>query len=282
MHNLNLYNYYDKSLADINKEYLESLKYKPTKAAKKRFDKRHALALAIILLTGLGIANYLGVFSEPVVEVVQAPPPIDTRTEEEKLGYVQIQIFEFTDTPVETLKEETASIDNTKLKEIGSQLERKQNVQPVVEPVKPAVVKKAPPPATQKQPVIKKEYAILFENISEEQFNKVKELSNKSQNKYSVLDTYSNTYTVWKVYEKNDAGSDVVDNVRVNHMEDFLTQDDATEYARKRNLQSLIKQINVTEKTYNIKVCCTNIDNAKKIAQNSNITDRTIKIIREK
>ena len=65
-------------------------------------------------------------------------------------------------------------------------------------------------------------------------------------------------------------------------MEDFLTQDDATEYARKRNLQSLIKQINVTEKTYNIKVCCTNIDNAKKIAQNSNITDRTIKIIREK
>ena len=82
MHNLNLYNYYDKSLADINREYLESLKYKPKKVSKKHFDRRHILALAITVLTGLGIANHLGVFDEPVVETVQAPPPVDTRTEE--------------------------------------------------------------------------------------------------------------------------------------------------------------------------------------------------------
>ena len=66
MHNLNLYNYYDKSLADINREHLESLKYKPKKKVKSRFDRRHFLSLAITLLTGLGIANYFGVFDEPV------------------------------------------------------------------------------------------------------------------------------------------------------------------------------------------------------------------------
>ena len=119
MHNLNLYNYYDKSLADINREYLESLKYKPKKVSKKHFDRRHILALAITVLTGLGIANHLGVFDEPVVETVQAPPPVDTRTEEEKQGYVQIQIFEFADTPVETVTEKIKT-DNETIKSIDN------------------------------------------------------------------------------------------------------------------------------------------------------------------
>ena len=112
MHNLNLYSYYDKSLADVNREYLESLKNKPKRVSRSKLNKKVALAAAITLATGLIIANYLGVFSEKVVEVVEAPPPVDTRTEEEKQGYVQIQIFEFADTPVETITEPATQNDN--------------------------------------------------------------------------------------------------------------------------------------------------------------------------
>ena len=210
MHNLNLYNYYDKSLADINREYLESLKYKPKKKTKSRFDRRHFLALAIILLTGLGVANYLGVFDEPVVETVQTPPPVDTRTEEEKQGYVQIQIFEFADTPTETITEPAVQNDSKTIKSIDNNSIALNNTSSTVDKVninqtnkketekkekkestavtKPKEQKKVAPPA----PVVVKEYAILFENINENQYNKIKHIGithkqtniNKSKNNH--------------------------------------------------------------------------------------------------
>ena len=105
----------------------------------------------------------------------------------------------------------------------------------------------------------------MFENINENQYTKVKDLSKKYNTKLEVVDAYSNTYSIWKVYEQNDAGSEVVDAVAVTHVEDFLTQEDAVEFAAKRNIKAVIKQIGVTEKSYNIKLCCTNIDNAKAV-----------------
>lgn len=301
MHNLNLYSYYDKSLADVNREYLESLKNKPKRVSRSKLNKKVALAAAITLATGLIIANYLGVFSEKVVEVVEAPPPVDTRTEEEKQGYVQIQIFEFADTPVETITEpatqndnytgkviQTAKAENIAKPAVNNSKEAEKNTDKTKEiekqtAAKSAAVKKeqkntekkAPPPA----PVIKK-YSILFENIDEKQYNKVKELSEKNNTRIEVVDAYSNTYSIWKVYEKSDTGNEMFGTDKVNHIEDFLTQSDAVEYAKSRNLDALIKQVGITEKSYTVKLCCSELDNAKKIAQNSNITDKIIKIVR--
>lgn len=301
MHNLNLYSYYDKSLADVNREYLESLKNKPKRVSRSKLNKKVALAAAITLATGLIIANYLGVFSEKVVEVVEAPPPVDTRTEEEKQGYVQIQIFEFADTPVETIMEpatqndnytgkviQTAKAENIAKPAVNNSKEAEKNTDKTKEiekqtAAKSAAVKKeqkntekkAPPPA----PVIKK-YSILFENIDEKQYNKVKELSEKNNTRLEVVDAYSNTYSIWKVYEKSDTGNEMFGTDKVNHIEDFLTQSDAVEYAKSRNLDALIKQVGITEKSYTVKLCCSELDNAKKIAQNSNITDKIIKIVR--
>ncbi len=302
MHNLNLYSYYDKSLADVNREYLESLKNKPKRVSRSKWGKKAALAAAITLATGLFIANYLGVFSEKVVEVVEAPPPPDTRTEEEKQGYVQIQIFEFADTPVETITEPVTQINNTEKANITQTAQVKDNKNNLntisykenkqqtdnkkaqaTQDVKSAPVKqeqkniekKSPSPA----PVVKK-YSILFENIDEKQYNKVKEISEKNNIKLEVVDAYSNTYSIWKVYEKADTGNEMFGTEKVNHIEDFLTQNDAVEYAKSRNLDALIKQVGVTEKSYTIKLCCSELENAKKIAQNSNITDKIIKIIR--
>lgn len=301
MHNLNLYSYYDKSLADVNREYLESLKNKPKRVSRSKLNKKVALAAAITLATGLIIANYLGVFSEKVVEVVEAPPPVDTRTEEEKQGYVQIQIFEFADTPVETITEpatqndnytgkviQTAKAENIAKPAVNNSKEAEKNTDKTKEiekqtAAKSAAVKKeqkntekkAPPPA----PVIKK-YSILFENIDEKQYNKVKELSEKNNTRLEVVDAYSNTYSIWKIYEKSDTGNEMFGTDKVNHIEDFLTQSDAVEYAKSRNLDALIKQVGITEKSYTVKLCCSELDNAKKIAQNSNITDKIIKIVR--
>lgn len=301
MHNLNLYSYYDKSLADVNREYLESLKNKPKRVSRSKLNKKVALAAAITLATGLIIANYLGVFSEKVVEVVEAPPPVDTRTEEEKQGYVQIQIFEFADTPVETITEpatqndnytgkviQTAKAENIAKPAVNNSKEAEKNTDKTKEiekqtAAKSAAVKKeqkntekkAPPPA----PVIKK-YSILFENIDEKQYNKVKELSEKNNTRLEVVDAYSNTYSIWKVYEKSYTGNEMFGTDKVNHIEDFLTQSDAVEYAKSRNLDALIKQVGITEKSYTVKLCCSELDNAKKIAQNSNITDKIIKIVR--
>lgn len=301
MHNLNLYSYYDKSLADVNREYLESLKNKPKRVSRSKLNKKVALAAAITLATGLIIANYLGVFSEKVVEVVETPPPVDTRTEEEKQGYVQIQIFEFADTPVETITEpatqndnytgkviQTAKAENIAKPAVNNSKEAEKNTDKTKEiekqtAAKSAAVKKeqkntekkAPPPA----PVIKK-YSILFENIDEKQYNKVKKLSEKNNTRLEVVDAYSNTYSIWKVYEKSDTGNEMFGTDKVNHIEDFLTQSDAVEYAKSRNLDALIKQVGITEKSYTVKLCCSELDNAKKIAQNSNITDKIIKIVR--
>lgn len=301
MHNLNLYSYYDKSLADVNREYLESLKNKPKRVSRSKLNKKVALAAAITLATGLIIANYLGVFSEKVVEVVEAPPPVDTRTEEEKQGYVQIQIFEFADTPVETITEpatqndnytgkviQTAKAENIAKPAVNNSKEAEKNTDKTKEIEKQTVAKsaavkkeqkntekKAPPPA----PVIKK-YSILFENIDEKQYNKVKELSEKNNTRLEVVDAYSNTYSIWKVYEKSDTGNEMFGTNKVNHIEDFLTQSDAVEYAKSRNLDALIKQVGITEKSYTVKLCCSELDNAKKIAKNSNITDKIIKIVR--
>lgn len=289
MHNLNLYNYYDKSLADINKESLESLKYKPKTQSKGGVDRRHFLALAIILLTGLGIANYLGIFDEPIVETVQAPPPVDTRTEEEKQGYVQIQIFEFDDAPVETISEPVAQNDNKAIKSIDNKSiamnnsdtvdkvnsDKQKKEQSAVDKPK-AEKSKAPAPA-----VIRK-YAVLFEHISEKQYDKVKELSSKNKTKLEIVDTYSNTFSVWKLYEKNESGRQTIDGIPVTHVEDFLTQEDAVDFASKRNMQAVVRHVEVDEKSYTVRLCCTSLDKAKNIAQRSNITDRIIKIMREK
>ncbi len=302
MHNLNLYSYYDKSLADVNREYLESLKNKPKRVSRRKWDKKVALAIAITLATCLLIANYLGLFATKVIEIVETPPPPDTRTEEEKQGYVQIQIFELTDIPVETISEPVTknnsmevdkitltsntninqkSVEEINDKEVSNNTDNnRENAKPIDK--KNNIIKKEQKNTTNKaitQIPIKK-YLILFENIDEKQYNKVKDISEKYNTKLDIVDTYSNTYSIWKVYEKSNTGNELFGTDKVNHIEDFLTQNDAVEYAKSRNIDALIKQTGITEKSYTVKLCCSELENAKHIAQSSNITDKIIKIIR--
>lgn len=299
MHNLNLYKYYDKSLAEVNKEYLYALKNKPVHKTQNKSKRIYALVASIVLASGLILVNYLGVFDEKPVEVVSTtPPPPDLRTEEEKQGYVQIQIFEFADTPVETITEEaikddslenekTITAENKDKKETASNevktKDTKSVKQETAKAAGTATSKTAEARKTTKKstaPLINKQYTILFENIDEKQQNRIKALSEKYGVKLKIVDAYSSTYSVWKVYEKNNNGNTIIAGEKVSHVEDFLTREDATEYAAKRNLNAIVQQVGVTEKTYNTELCCTDIDTAKEIAKNSRILDRIIKVIR--
>lgn len=298
MHNLNLYKYYDKSLAEVNKEYLYALKNKPVHKTQKSSKRIYALVASIVLAAGLIVINYTGIFEEKQVETVSAPPPPDLRTEEEKQGYVQIQIFEFADTPVETITEEAAkddSLENEKTVTAENK-DKKETALSEVKNTKETAKKEAAKPSaantvktaeagknTVKKsaaPLINKQYTILFENIDERQQNRIKDLSEKYGIKLKIVDAYSSTYSVWKVYERNSNGNTIIAGEKVTHVEDFLTREDATEFAAKRNLNAIVQQVGVTEKTYNTELCCTDLETAKNIAKNSRILDRIIKVIR--
>lgn len=373
MHNLNLYNSYDKSLADLNREYLENERNKPRKRSHVNWKKRFMMSVSFLTLSGVGFYVYLAVTNPNNKVTLEPPPPPDIRSEEEKMGYVQIQIFEFDDTaPVETInelvdnkeeaspskdnttevaqnlepnknsnnnevliKKEDNTTDNTSLNTIASNkniadavnkqfqnIENKydeknkklkekietanqkhkekvtsENYNPVnpyeqnaiekqrqiaaaeqakkkdldlTEPKKaPKVVKKAPPPPP---PPPEKKYNISFTDLTEEQFKKVKSLTEQ----YGAnIDFNRNTTTIliWEVYEKNDA-----DPNKQKFLKEFLDKKDAYKFATTLKTPAVLKQIGKSFNAYNATVCCVNIENAKKLAKDTKITDKIIKI----
>lgn len=310
MHNLNLYSYYDKSLADINKAHLEIAQRKSKNETGPSKRVKITVPLIFMLVIGVVIAGYMGFFREEAVVYTPPPaPPPDLRSEEEKQGYVQIQIFEFADEPAEQPKEFAAAAENNIEKDKNTEDAQVRNIAANTENLKTSDIEKLPAirssdtakpdnkketaenkPAAVKKPadtaakpaVIIKEYSVLFENIDDKQYERVKALSGASDMNMNVVDAYSNTYSVWKVYETDDSGDILIGDKRAVHREDFLTKDDAAAYAAKENINAIIRQVGITDKTYTVKFCCGDIEKAKNLAQNSGITDRVIKIVREK
>ena len=363
MHNLNLYNSYDKSLADLNREFLESAKFKNAKTKSNiNWKKRIIISSSFLALSAIGFSIYLGVISKPKV-VVKPPPPPDLRSEEEKLGYVQIQIFEFDETaPSETInelvdeKEEIAKLDpnknnnnqllisqndnltdntsnnivanknikdavNNQFKSIDDvyaeknkelldkiEVEKKKHKEKLsgdnFNPINPyeidaienqrkineaeqakkkdldlsepkkvvKVIKKAPPPP----PPPPKMYSIYFEDIGEEQFKKVKSMT-EAANATIDFNRHTTTILIWEVYEKNNNNPN-----NPKFLKEFLRKEDAYSYATSLKTPAVLKQIGKSISSYNVTVCCLEIDKAKKLAKDTKITDKIIKIKRKK
>lgn len=276
MHNLNLLNYYDKSLADVNKELAELVLKRQPDVVRVFPLKKVLISLSVLLVVAIFVAYYVGFFgTKTVAPIIEAEPPPDLRTEEEKLGYVQIQIFEFDENmpnienkPQPINKDNASDDEGTKAKQEA--LKKKEIVK---NPTTEAAAIKKPTPQQAKQAVPEKEYSILFEDVNERQYSRIRRL-NANRN-VEILNSTSNTFSIWKVYEKLPNGEN-------QHREDFLTQNDAMEYAKSSNIDALIQQVSNTDKTYNVRICCTSLDIAKRIAQDANIEDRIIKIVRER
>lgn len=332
MQNLNLYNYYDKSLADINKDYLDALAASRAKVAPKKKSKGLVAMFFILLMAaGGGYYYYQQKIEENFVKTHYAKPSgPDLRSSEEKLGYVKVQIFEFADEPAKTEQPKEPTYESalaTKIKEFASSNspktqerptaydEKKQLVdsvdktgaKPAVKPQQTAapvaqnptetpkvktpetIVPTAPVKQTQTvakatPPVIvnkEKIYSIVFENIDNAQYDFLRKAGSIFKAKYETVGSKPAQKTVWRLYRMNDDGDILVGDKKASFIKDFNDKEEAVRFAKDNKIQSIIRSEDVDNGLYSVRFCCMNLDNAKKFAETSNITNKTIRIIRE-
>lgn len=329
MQNLNLYNYYDKSLADINKDYLEAIGALRLKAApRKGKGGLVALFLAVILVAGGGggYFYYRQKADENFVKAHYAKPSgPDLRSSEEKLGYVKVQIFEFADEPVKTDKpteekyesalaakiksfatsagapqqERPTAYDEKKqlvdsIDKIGSQQIPTPRTETASKPPAPTTFKipEAPALKTNKEPTIvakatppvvikEKTYAIIFEDVNKNQYDFLQKAGSVFRVKAETVDSKPATKTIWRLYRMDNYGDVMVGDKKANFIKDFNDKEEAIRFAKDNKIQSIIRSEDVDSGVYSARFCCTTLDNAKKFAETSNITNKTIRIIRE-
>lgn len=326
MQNLNLYNYYDKSLADINKNYLEIASSRKTVNKKSGHGKTVAASLLlfiIILMSGgyYGYEKYINVQPErPKYAKPQGP---DLRSTEEKLGYVKVQIFEFADETAnaeneevvieekyestlaskirefsksETLKNEkrpTAydekkkivdSVDKTqtgKKTDAIPQTPKTNKVAGTAAPIKNVTASTATP-AKANTPVTKaKTYAVVFEDINKDEYDFLKKAGPLFKMNSELLEEKPKMATVWRLYRMHDKGGILIGGKNADFLQDFNDKEEAIKFAKNNDIQAIIRPEQVNIGTYSVRFCCSSIENSKKFAENSNIGNKTIKIIRE-
>ena len=302
MSNLNLYSYYDKSLADINKDYLNAKNAKKEKKQSKGKGKK----LALIVFLSVALATVAGIIlgkqlSKTALESVQteAPAKPDLRSREEKLGYVKVQIFEFTDEAANTesyakpVSEAVVPVEDKAKEDPIEKNEDKKPIQPAeqskpVEDIAPAPKNKTPQKAsavaTNQKATEKtvKKYSIVFENINTGEYNTVNSLAAKYKLVPEIKNYVNNPVSFWRVYRIEPTSKTVIGGKNVEKVQDFTDKNAAVAYAKEHNIQSVIRFEEEDNKIYTIKLCCTSLESAKKMAESSNIRNKTIKIIREK
>lgn len=315
MSNLNLYNYYDKSLADINREYLNSRKVRKTKAKETSKGKKvfllMLLAIAITVPVGIFVGKQL---SDTALEVIlpKEPPKADLRSTEEKLGYVKVQIFEFADEAapisVDEAKAKQAQIQQNEIEKNKSDKDEKEATEALIAARKEYIPKveeeekkleekqvakadkpvenkkeniKPPTPATKATPVEKK-YSILFEDIDNTQFDTINSLASEYRVTSEIKESIKNYNVYWRVYRLSPESKLVIGGKNVEKVRDFKDKEEAITFAKEHNIQSVIRLEEENNNIYTVSLCCISLDSAKKIAESSNIMNKTIKIIREK
>lgn len=303
MRNLNLYNCYDKSLADINRDYLTFKNAKKEKSGAGGKSK----SLAIVLLTAVILAVPAGIYlghklSETTQETIlaSAPPKPDLRSTEEKLGYVKVQIFEFADeapgtaatpAPAPAEKEQrpteiTAAAEKTVEKAPEKTVAKGAEKEKPKETSAPAKKEPAPRTGTAKAAVpakeVEKRYSITFEGIDPKEYDTVNSLALKYKFTPEITDSSSISRILWRVYRMEPSSRTVIGGKNVEKVKDFATKEEAVAYAKENNIQSVIRLEEEVDKTYALRLCCGDLESSKKLAEASNIRNKTIKIIREK
>ena len=300
MQNLNLYNYYDKSLADIHKDYIEALNAKKPQV-KKRTSSGKLIAAAVfavlLVLAGGGFIVYYKMFNkvEPTKRYAKPKGP-DLRSTEEKLGYVKVQIFEFVDeplisTPTDDDKYESPIAAKVReLAEAEAQKQKKERLtvydekKKIVDAVDKTIPKKpekiAMTTSTPQKTI--KTYAVVFEDLNKEQYEFVIKAGTIFKMKPDLLSSNPDLTTVWRLYRVGGVGDVLIGGQKAEFIKDFDNKEDAVQFAKDNKIQSIIRSEDINSGTYTVKLCCSILENAKKFAENSNILNKTIKIIQEK
>ena len=99
MSGLNLFDTYDKSLADVNRDYIEEILLTNRVYRRKvESNKPITIAISIFLMIVSSIASIYYLWSTRVIPLKDFKQrAVDSTSFEEQLGYVRVQLFEFTD-----------------------------------------------------------------------------------------------------------------------------------------------------------------------------------------
>ena len=276
-------------MAEINKDYLSLKDAKKSKSGKGSKGKHLALVLLAVLVLSTAIGIYIFSKSsvtaqETVVPTVAQKP--DLRSTEEKLGYVKVQIFEFADDAPETAQ------PNAPIKE--NLLQKAEIPAPAEKAPETAKTKETPAPAKKDAPIKAettktaapiapaKKYSVTFEGIDPKEYDTVNSIALKYKFTPEIMDSFSVSKAWWRVYRVEPSSKTIVGGKNVEKAKDFVTKEEAVAYARENNIQSVIRLEEETDKTYTLKLCCGDLDTSKKLAEDCNIRNKIIKIIREK
>ena len=119
MSGLNLFDTYDKSLADVNRDYIEDILLTNRVYRRKiESNKPITIAISIFLMILSSVASIYYLWSTRVIPLKESKKPmVDSTSFEEDLGYVRVQLFEFADndTIYETQTVEPKAIDKKSL-----------------------------------------------------------------------------------------------------------------------------------------------------------------------
>lgn len=119
MSGLNLFDTYDKSLADVNRDYIEEILLTNRVYRRKiESSKPITIAISIFLMIVSSVASIYYLWSTRVIPLKDVKRTmVDSTSFEEGLGYVRVQLFEFADneTIYETKTVEPKEVDKKSL-----------------------------------------------------------------------------------------------------------------------------------------------------------------------
>lgn len=308
MAEINLYKNFNLSLADIYNADVNSLdiveqnKAIPAKTGSiKRFIITFFIAILIFAVVTAGVLFYLKTFSgvtwhkgSTVDSTTQETNPDPATT-----GYVQIQVIEFagdsntpdTGTQASHLEPMPVIVRPVEPQEPPSSTssatltERPVPVEPSAKPNEIPAVKTQPQAAKQpaipaKPPVTVPMYAIDVTGLTDSDYKVLKSLADSKQLKLTgSKETVAGK--IWVVYKAQRGTGLFIEGVEVYPSNSFTSRAEALSYAEnstKSGETVLIKPQDSILESYSAKICCTDIDKAKLLAQESGITDKIFKI----
>lgn len=308
---INLYKNYKLTLADAHKEYfvgsevvvaekVSTVKIKSGSSGLKKVFMTFFTATFGFAIIAVLVLFVINLFKKPVATVDWIPEEIPVPVEIEydpDAKYIRIQVIEFADT-APTSASPAAARNTTPDIEVLPPLTEKKNsetdvVAPPVQQVKTETVRPPPPQKNRENtaaihtepsaPSLISLYSLLLDNATLSEYELLRNLAVTDG---AVKVSADNRYTeipVWTVYLPKNGSGVFIEGVEVAPDSSFADRAEAVSFAQKFESDTvIIKMDNKNYLSYNVKVCCVSLDDAKVFAQKSGITDKIFKLKKER
>lgn len=244
-------------------------------------------AISLFLILVLVFEPFSAMQKEQIVSIEKRPIEIETVAEPTP-EYIQIEVLQFG----EELVSVAPDVTQTKNVDINSQSTPTPKEVPTGTPaVKPAeanttkaAAQSSTPAKADSKNISTPIYSLQVSGLNEAEYKIFKDAAktNSLKMEYKILNSSDNI--VWSVYAVQEGTGVYIENSEVKFLSSFNNKDEAIAYATNNinGSKALIKQERQNQSSYSVNLCCTNLENAKKIAQKSGIGNKLINIVREK